>query len=183
MAPVERSALVIIDMMNTFDFPGGTQLAEAAGSAAARIAALRRRYQQAGAPVIYVNDNFTNWKAGFEELIAICSQPSALGADIARQLRPDRDDYYVLKPKHSAFHATPLTLLLSQLETTHLVLTGIAADACVLTSAYDAKMHGYQLHIPLDCVAAITDARCELALRIMNASLRAAIDASQHIQL
>lgn len=78
------SALLIIDMINLFDFEGGGRLAKEA----ARIARLKARFSEAGAPVIYVNDNFMDWRADFKELIAICSHPQNAGAEIARLLAP-----------------------------------------------------------------------------------------------
>ena len=108
-------ALLIVDMVNLFDFEGGAALAQDAARIAPRIARLKARFAQAGAPVIYVNDNFMDWRADFKELVAICSHPRSAGAEIARLLAPGPDDYYILKPKHSAFLATPLSLLLAQL--------------------------------------------------------------------
>ena len=51
---------------------------------------------------------------------------------------PDDDDYFVLKPKHSGFYATPLELLLRYLKVDELIITGIAGDNCVLFTAADA---------------------------------------------
>src|SRR5690606_39132713 len=101
--PMSQPALLIIDMINTFDFEGGASLVRAAEFAARRIASLRRRWHQAGAPVVYVNDNFMRWQADFRELVAVCAHDDMRGAAIARLLQPGPDDYFVLKPKHSAF--------------------------------------------------------------------------------
>lgn len=166
-----NSALLIIDMINRFDFDGGVALARAAQPVAERIAALKRRYHRAGAPVIYANDNFMDWRADFNELVALCSRSGERGADIARLLAPGPTDYFILKPKHSAFLATPLPLLLSQLEARRLVITGIAADSCILVSAQDAKMREFSVVVPPDCVAAQTAKRLEHALAVLKGSL------------
>jgi nicotinamidase-related amidase len=127
----------------------------------------------AGAPVIYVNDNFMDWRADFKDLVAICSQPQSAGAEIARALAPGLDDYYILKPKHSAFLATPLSLLLAELGVRRLVLTGLAADACILITAQEANMREYEVSVPADCVAAQTSARRKRALALIGASFPA----------
>src|SRR5690606_24472173 len=64
-------------------------------------------------------------------------------------------DYFVLKPKHSAFFATPLELLLKYLEVDRLVLCGFSGDQCVMLSAADAYLRDMHLHVPSDCVASM----------------------------
>jgi len=164
------SALLIIDMINLFDFEGGERLAKEATRIAPRIARLKARFGQAGAPVIYVNDNFMDWRADFKELVAICSHPRSAGAGIARVLAPRPNDYYILKPKHSAFLATPLSLLLAECGVRRVVLTGVAADACVLITAQEANMREYQVSVPADCIAAQTAARRTRALAVLEPS-------------
>lgn len=166
--PMSQSALLIIDMINTFEFEGGASLARGAEDAARRIAGLRRRWQEAGAPVIFVNDNFMRWQADFRELVAVCAHDGMRGATIARRLQPGPEDYFVLKPKHSAFLSTPLDVLLAKLEVKELVLTGVAADSCILATSQDAHMREFQVRVPRDCVAAISEARKERALAVMR---------------
>lgn len=169
---MQRPALLILDMINTFDYEGGQSLRRHAEDAAPRIAALRRRFRKHGAPVIFVNDNFLQWRVDFRQLVEACSRASASGARIARLLEPASDDYSILKPKHSGFVDTPLALLLSRLEVDGLVLTGIAADSCVVATALHAHMLEYRVHVPADCVAAITAERRERALALLRDSMR-----------
>ncbi len=61
-------------------------------------------------------------------------QSKARGRHIGTLLRPDEDDYFILKPKHSAFFQTNLEILLGYLGATTLILAGIAGDICVLFS-------------------------------------------------
>lgn len=166
-------------MINLFDFEGGARLAKEAARIAPRIARLKARFSRARAPVIYVNDNFMDWRADFKELVAICSRPENAGAGIAHLLAPGPDDYYILKPKHSAFLATPLSLLLAECGVRRLVLTGLAADACVLITAQEANMREYRVSIPPDCVAAQTPGRRARALAVLKASFSADIRASR----
>lgn len=179
---MSHPALLIIDMINTFDFKGGDRLARAAGPAARRIATLRRRWHQAGAPVVYVNDNFMRWQADFRELVAVCAHDGMPGAEIARLLQPGPDDYFVLKPKHSAFMSTPLEVLLAKLEARELVLTGIAADSCILATAYDAHMREFALRAPRDCTAAITEARRDRALAVLGDTCHADLRSSRSLR-
>lgn len=163
-----RSALLIVDMVNPLDFPGATALLRHARPVATRIARLKQRLKARGVPVIYVNDNFTQWRRDFRELVAICSQPDARGAPLSVALAPENDDYLVLKPRHSAFFATPLEVLLEQLHVRHVVVSGIAGDGCVLATANDADMRGFDVSVPSDCCASISKPRNERALRLLR---------------
>ena len=177
-----RAALLIVDMINPFDFEGASRLLRDALPAAKRIARLKARLKAQNVPTIYINDNFMQWQSDFRELVAICSRDDAPGAEIARLIAPEHDDYFILKPKHSAFFATPLRLLLEKLETRRLVLAGIATDSCILATAADAHMNEYELIVPRDCVAAETAARNRQAIAVMQASMQADIRVSGSVK-
>lgn len=166
-----RAALLIVDMINPLDFPGADAMRAQALPAARAIARLKKRMKADGLPVVYVNDNFTHWLNDFRELVAICSQPDAAGAPLARALAPEHDDYLVLKPKHSGFYATPLEVLLAQLEVRRVVVTGIAGDGCVLATALDAHMRDFEVAVPSDCCASMTRERNARALALLRASV------------
>ena len=172
------SALLIIDMINLFDFDGGRELAAAATRIAPAIARVRQRFRAAGAPIVYVNDNFAQWRADFHALVAMCSHPESPGAAVAAALAPEAEDYFVLKPKHSAFLATPLPFLLSSLGATRVVLTGIAADACVLATALDAHARDYRVDVVRDGVASRTPALAADALSVLSRSRAAKLVAA-----
>lgn len=165
------TALLIVDMINPLDFPGARALQKQAIPVAKTIARLKARLKAQGVPVIYVNDNFTQWLRDFHELVAICSQPDAPGAPLVAPLAPDRDDYLVLKPRHSAFHASPLEVLLHQLDVRHVVVTGIAGDGCVMTTAADAHMREFAVSVPSDCCASISRARNQRALQVLREAM------------
>lgn len=175
-------ALLILDMVNRFDFDGGQRLGAAARIIAPRIAALRTRFDRADAPVIYVNDNFAQWQGQFSDLIQTCRDAGGASASIVGQLAPRPHDYHVLKPKHSGFLATPLAILLAKRGVRRLVLTGIAADACVLATAQDANMREFALWVPEDAVASITPARTRNALQLLARSVGACVQGSTAVK-
>ena len=159
------TALLIVDMLSGWDFPDGEALLQQAGPIAPRIAALKARCRAAGVPTIYANDNHGRWRSDFRQVVAMALADGSRGAAIGRSLAPDADDYFVLKPKHSAFYETPLDLLLRHLRVKRLVITGVASDQCVLFSAADAKMRDYDVSVPRDCAAAQTEDRHARAIR------------------
>jgi len=159
------TALLVIDMISTWDFVDAEKIVRAAVAIAPRIGALKRRCVRAGVPVIYVNDNRGRWRSEFRELVRVSIAESAAGAAIAKHLQPEDDDYSVLKPKHSAFYATPLDLLLRHLRATRLLISGVASDQCIVMSAAEARMRDYDVVVPSDCIADQTPARTARALR------------------
>jgi nicotinamidase-related amidase len=171
-----RVALLIVDMINDFEFPGGDLLFAAALPVAERIARLKQRARKVGIPTLYVNDNFGKWRSDFRQQVQHCLDDPVRGQPIVRLLQPDQDDYFVLKPKHSAFYATPLDLLLAYLKVSTLIITGIAGDICILFTASDAFMRDYHLFVPADCVASLNSAensRClEQMHRLLDSDIR-----------
>src|SRR3954452_7180587 len=92
-------ALLLTDVINDLDFPEGDQLLRHALPMARQIAALKRRAKEAGIPVLYVNDNFGRWRSDFKAQVQHCLEEGVRGKGIVELLRPDEDDYFVLKPK------------------------------------------------------------------------------------
>ena len=176
-------ALLLMDVINDLEFTGGDLLLRQAIPMADRIAALKRRARQARIPAIYVNDNFGRWQSDLRNLIAHCLEDGVRGQAVVERLRPEEDDYFVLKPKHSGFYSTVLDVLLRYLEVRTVVLTGMAANICILFTANDAYMRDYHLAVPSDCVASNTAEENEHALRQIREVLHADTTPSTELDL
>jgi nicotinamidase-related amidase len=176
-------ALLLVDAINDFDFPAAQKLLRFALPAARRIAALKQRLAKQGIPIIYVNDNFGRWRSDFKSQIERCTADTSRGAEIAKLLLPNPEDYFVLKPRHSGFFASSLEILLSSLGVKKLIITGFAADICVLFTANDAFMRGYDLVVPADCVASETVPARKSASGQMKRFLHADIRPSSQIRI
>ena len=174
-------ALLLIDVINDLEFPEGDQLLVHALPMAERIAELKGRARQAGVPVIYVNDNFGRWRSDFNAQVENCLRGGVRGEPIARLLQPEEEDYFVLKPKHSGFFSTTLDILLEYLEVRTVVLTGMAANICVLFTANDAYMRDMRVVVPADCVASNTEQDNRYALEQMQNVLKADIRPAQDL--
>lgn len=166
----ERAALLIVDMINCFDFPGGEILRARAHQIVEPILRLRRSAEETGSPVIYVNDNFGEWHS---ERTRLLKRAASSDAKLARRIAPKEDDYFIIKPQFSGFYATNLPVLLPKLGVRRLILTGVATDICILFTAADAHMRDYDLWIPSDAVAAECETRGRWALEIMGNSMGA----------
>ncbi|MBV9889379.1 MAG: cysteine hydrolase [Rhizobacter sp.] len=158
-------ALLVVDMVSSWDFEDADQLAPAALAIAPRIGALKRRCLRARVPVIFVNDNRGRWRSEFRELVRASIAENETGAAIARHLQPEEGDYSVLKPKQSAFYATPLDLLLRHLRVRKVIVTGVASDQCIVMTAAEARMRDYEVVVPRDCIGAPSAARTAATLR------------------
>lgn len=180
---MQRVALLCIDVINAFDFEGCEPLVAAASSAAPRIKALQQRAREAKVPVVYVNDNFGQWRSDFHQTVQACCDASRPGHAVSRQLRPVESDYFVLKPRHSGFFCTPLELLLQSLEVRSLVLVGFATNICVLFTASDAHMRGYEVAVPSDCTASNSPQLTQQALEHMQLVSRAKTLESSQLDL
>jgi nicotinamidase-related amidase len=172
------AALILVDFINLFDFEHSEKLAARAIEAAKRTAALKKSARAAGIPCIYANDNFGHWRSEFSHLVEQCLAADGAPREIAGMLKPDREDYSILKPRHSAFYETPFQFLLEELEVDSLILTGLSTDMCVFATAQDAYVRKYKLRIPSDCVAADTAEHEREALDQMQRTLKADIRAS-----
>jgi nicotinamidase-related amidase len=128
-------------------------------------------------------DNFGRWRSDFHAQVEHCLKDGVRGKPIAERLRPEKDDYFVLKPKHSGFFSMTLDLLLDYLKAKRLILTGMAANICVLFTANDAYVRDFKLLVPQDCVASDTEEDNRSALEQMRKILKADIRNSSEITL
>ena len=178
----KTSALLLIDVITDFEFEDGDELLRRTIPAARNLALLKTKVMEARVPVIYVNDNFGKWQEDFKTMAEHFMRPEAKGRRVVSLLAPGRKDYYVLKPHRSAFYSTSLELLLRDLKAKTLIITGITTDICILFSANDAYMRGFDLHIPRDCVAAVKPAYSTEAMHFIERVLKADVRPSPQIE-
>ena len=165
--------LVIIDLINDLEFPNGADFLKPTLALAKRVAALKKKVKASGMAVIYTNDNFGRWRSDFREMIDHCLNDDVRGKPLVKLLHPDPKDYFVLKPKNSAFFATTFDTLLTYLGAKTLILTGISADSCVLFTANDAYLRDYKLVIPEDCVTSANPTHTKQTLVYLRRVLKA----------
>lgn len=178
-----RTVLIILDLISTFDFIDGDRLYRVARRLGPRLAALKKRAKAAGIPTIYVNDSFGRWRSDRAKIIARCVSENSRAHELVREIAPDADDYFILKPKHSGFFATPLHPLLENIGARTLILTGVTSHQCVLFTAADAYVREYDLIIPRDCIAAMRPQQTRAALDIFATALKADTKPSTRLRL
>jgi nicotinamidase-related amidase len=177
------TALLIIDMINDFDFSDAESMFGHAETIAQVIERMRADAERARVPVVYVNDNYGQWHSERSKIIDYCREKSERGRRIIDRLLPREEDYFIIKPQFSGFYSTNLPVLLPQLGVSRAILTGIAADICVLFTAADAHMRAYDLWVPRDAVASTAEEHRDWALGIMEKSMDAETRASSECRL
>jgi nicotinamidase-related amidase len=174
-------ALLLIDVLTTFQFPDGEAILQGALSMGDALVRLKTRARKASIPVLYVNDNFGDWRSEKEVLMGRCLE--AKGAQFVRPLLPDGEDYFVLKPMHSAFYMTPLEVLLQHLQVETLILTSLTSNSCITVTAHDANMRGFDIYIPSDCSCARNEKEHKQALEQLEVMVGANLSPSTSLKL
>src|SRR6478752_7473299 len=82
-------ALLIVDMINDLEWPGGDRMAEQVMPVARRIRDLRRRAKEAGIPTVYVNDNFGRWQSDLRAVLTHCLEDDVRGQTMVELVKPD----------------------------------------------------------------------------------------------
>ena len=162
-----KAALLLIDLITDFEFKDGTRLWEHTQEIIEPVVNLVEKARVSGIPVIYVNDNYGNWREDFDGQVSRIIKSSSRGREVASRLRPGHDDLYILKPQRSGFYETPLAVLLESMDVSSLILAGVTTDICVLFTAHDAYMRGFTISVPSDCTAAVEQHHKKEALELI----------------
>jgi nicotinamidase-related amidase len=168
---VPKTAVIIADMLNAYDHEDAEPLAESVKERLPSIVDLRRRAEEADALVVFVNDNHDSWEAGREELIEKAMRGEH--PELVDPIAPRQPVPFLAKGRHSAFYQTALDHLLSQADIERIVLAGQVTEQCILYSALDAYIRGYEMVVPPDAVACIDAELAEGALKMMESNMHA----------
>lgn len=173
ICPPGKTALVVIDMLNRYEHEDADPLKASVREIVPTLRELVARAQSSEALVVYVNDNYGDWTAGRQEIVA-----SALDGEepsLVEPIIPPDDAPFVVKARHSAFYGTQLEYMLRQFDVERLVLTGQVTEQCVLYSALDAYVRHFSVVIAPNAVAHIDQELADAALRMMESNMRAEI--------
>jgi nicotinamidase-related amidase len=176
---MSKSALIVIDMINTYEHSDADLLIPSVSRALPAIVRLLEGARAHDVPVIYVNDNFGEWRSHHGEIVE--NALDGTHADLVEPIRPDHESLFVVKARHSIFYETPLTYLLSQLHIDRVILCGQVTEQCVLYSALDAHIRHLAVTVPDDAVAHIYPDLAEAALQMMRRNMDADIRHSTSI--
>jgi nicotinamidase-related amidase len=172
-------ALLVIDMMNTYQHEDAEKLAPSVAEIIDPLAGLIERARgRDDVAMIYVNDNYGDFTAQFDDI-----QRAALDGerpDLVKPILPGDGCRLMTKVRHSAFYATSLAYLLGQLEPRRVVLAGQVTEQCILYTALDAYVRHFPVVVPHDAVAHIDPELSDAALTMMARNMSAEILPAEH---
>jgi nicotinamidase-related amidase len=175
------SAVLIIDMLNTYEHEDAEQLMASVREALPGLERIVRRAGAAGVPVVYVNDNHGNWAFGRSELTELALRGA--GPDLIEPIAPPHDAVLLIKARHSAFYETQLEYLLREQGVERLVLTGQVTEQCILYTALDAYVRHFHVVVPRDAVAGIRPELADAALQMMELNMHAELTSADALEL
>jgi len=171
-----KSALIVVDMINSYDHPDAEALTRSVREALPQMVELVDRAASEDVLTVYVNDNFGAWTSSREQLVE-----QAMGGgygELIEPIAPKAETSFVVKARHSIFYETPLEYLLRQEEVSRLVLVGQVTEQCILYSALDAYIRHFEVAVPRDGVAHIHSDLADAALKMMDVNMSAEIRAA-----
>jgi nicotinamidase-related amidase len=169
---VPDTALIVIDMLNSYDHEDAVPLAACVRERLEHIVDLRDEAKRRDdILLVYVNDNRDAWDAGREALVE--QALSGRHPDLVEPIAPTDPVPFLPKGRHSIFYQTALDHLLRLENVDRLVFTGQVTEQCILYSALDAYLRGYQLVVPPDAVAHIHEHLAKAALQMMERNMHA----------
>ncbi len=166
---MKKEALLVIDMLNDFVLSGAPLEVPDTRKI---IPAIRKEIDDAharGMPVIFVCDSHA---PDDPEFARFGWPPHAVtgtrGADVVDELKPAQNDMVIGKTTYSGFYNTDLDETLKRLGVGSLRLTGDVTHICVMFTASDAVLRGYDVTVVEKGVAGLAKEDHDAALRIMK---------------
>jgi nicotinamidase-related amidase len=167
-----KTALLVIDMLNAYDHEDAEPLAESVREKLPGIVELRERASASDdVPTIYVNDNYDRWEADREELVREAMEGKH--PELIEPIAPRDPVPFIRKGRHSIFYETAVDHVLRLNDVERVVMCGQVTEQCILYSALDAYIRGFEVIVPPDAVAHIDSELASAALRMMETNLHA----------
>jgi nicotinamidase-related amidase len=168
---VSESALIVVDMLNTYDHADAEPLAASVRERLPAMRSLLDAARERDILTVYVNDNYGAWSANGPSLVRHALAGKA--PDLVEPIVPAEDAPFVIKARHSIFYETQVEYLLRQKGIGRIVLLGQVTEQCILYSALDAYVRHFEVVVAPDAVAHIHADLAEAALRMMEINMRA----------
>ena len=178
---MRRSALVVTDTLNTYDHEDADALAASVERTIGPIRGLIDRALDADVELLWVNDNHGDYGASRADLIERAL--AGRRPDLVEPILPPDDVDFLVKIRHSVFYGTPLEHLLREREVGRIVLCGQVTEQCILYSALDAYLRGYDVAVVRDAVAHIHQNLGDAALEMMARNMHAEVCVASECEL
>jgi nicotinamidase/pyrazinamidase len=149
-----RPAIIITDMIEDFVRPDGPlPIGEEGLKIIPNLCELIDLCRQKVWPVVYANDALMADDFLFQSRMKPHAIRGTAGAGLIGELRSEPSDLLIHKPRFSAFFKTDLDIELRERGIDTVVLGGIATEVCILSTAYEAVCHNFEVIVLEDCCA------------------------------
>lgn len=166
---MEKSALIIIDMLEDFVREEAPLEVPSTRSIIPYLQKQIEKARELNIPIIYICDAHSREDIEFKKYgwLPHCIKGTE-GAKIIEELKAEEGDIIVEKKTYSGFYNTELEKILKEKGIENLYLTGCVTHICVLFTASDAVLRGFNVFVLEDGVAGLDEEDHKAALRIMK---------------
>ena len=168
-------ALLLVDVIKDFRHEDGDRLLASYRERHPGLVRTLERARVEGLPVLYANDDDGIWDSDAPALVRRAVEKGKAG-ELVADVAPRDGDTVVLKPRYSAFDATPLESILRGLDVDELVVAGTASEMCVFQTATDALRAGFRVAVEAAACATVDEESERLALdyleRVLEVDVR-----------
>ncbi len=166
---MSKEALLVIDMLNDFVKEGSPLEVPETRKVTPVIRREIEKARAEGKPVIYICDSHDPDDREFKKMgWPAHAVKGTEGSRIIKELEPLEGDIIIEKQTYSGFYNTRLDETLRGLGVERLRLTGCVTHICVMFTASDATLRGYDVTVVKDGVAGLNPEDHEAGLRIMK---------------
>jgi nicotinamidase-related amidase len=163
----EKMALLIIDMVkDNFVEAKKLPITPLAKQIIAPINRLIAAFREHTLPIVFSTDAFHEQDFIFTGRMKPHSLAGTEGAEVIDELDRKKEDFWLPKPRFSAFFDTGLHLWLEKKGVTLCAVAGIATNFCVLTTVMDALCFNFKAVFLEDCTAAFSESIHENTLAL-----------------
>jgi nicotinamidase-related amidase len=141
-----RTALLLIDVINSFFEPGHPNYYKGVEDVLEPMRALRQAARASGAITVHAVERHRPEFDDFEwKKLPIHHLADAHDADYFQDFRPDgANETAVFKRRFSAFFATDLALFLTEQKIGRVIIAGVKTNVCIRATAQDAFANGFE---------------------------------------
>ena len=170
---MSKKAVIVIDMLE--DFVYGSLKNDRAKKIIPNIKKLLGHARKNGWVVVFSND--AHHPGDPEEKVwgrhAMAGSP---GAQVIKELAPQKGDYVLGKRTYSGFYETKLDQVLRKKGVEEIIITGQHTHICVRHTSADAFARGYRIIVPRDSVESFTDEDHNKGLEYLKMCYKAEIN-------
>lgn len=153
----ENCALIIIDMQNDFIAEGAPIECLGGRDIIPNVQRLRAWAKENKIPVMYTQEMHRHQKVDYGLELERSEPQHCLegtsGVEIIDELKPEEDDFVLIKRRYSGYYLTDLEVLMREFKKDALIITGAATNVCVYATALDAMQRDVRAIVVSDGVA------------------------------